>query len=307
MKQSQKNRAQHLYAQSNLSKTEIAKAVGVSRRIITYWASAGDWDALRHASRAMPTLIAEKLYRLVDGVASSLLADPYALHNITTKQAQTIHLLTTSIKRIKNGCTLGETMEQQNHFLDGLQRRNPTLAEQIVPYIDEYNSCQASFSDVSYPTSQYAPDGSIPFPVEQITENVLDRQDHTQLQSEIEEFLITKQANENTTNNTPIPHNTTHQPPKPTTKATTTAPKPRSHNRTPSKRKTIRLKKNKPKNKPKNKHSRLNIVPTKKPHSEPNPEPRPTTLVAVDARTEPLIQAPPPTLNQQPQLSHIGK
>jgi hypothetical protein len=168
----------------------------------------------------MPTLIAEKLYRLVDGVASSLLADPYALHNITTKHAQTIHLLTTSITRIKNGCTLSETMEQQNHFLEGLPRRNPTLAEQIVPYLDEYNSCQASFSNVSYPTSQYAPDGSIPFPVEQITENALDRQDHTQLQSEIEEFLITKQANEKTTLSTPTPHKTTHQPPKPTTKPT---------------------------------------------------------------------------------------
>ena len=101
MKNEQQEEAKTLYFQTNMSKTEIAKATGVSRRTILRWCQQDNWETLRRSARHTPSLVAEKCYYLIDAFSSRLLQDP-TFTTINLKDAQTIHLLAASIKKLKN-------------------------------------------------------------------------------------------------------------------------------------------------------------------------------------------------------------
>jgi len=139
MKHEEKDKARELYFQTNMSKTEIATQLGVNRRTVLLWCKQDDWDRLRRAAHTMPSIIAEKIYYLLDNYVTQCLRDPdftFANH----KDAQTIYLLTSSIKKLKNKCTINETMETFNTFLEGVKKRNPELAKEVMPELEEYIS-----------------------------------------------------------------------------------------------------------------------------------------------------------------------
>lgn len=186
MLQAQKEQAKRLYAQSNHSNTAIAEAVGVNRQTLTFWVHEGNWQTLRHAARTMPSIVADKLYRIIDGVAVGILQDPYGLRNMPTKQAQTIHLLSAAIKKIKNFSTLNETMELFNNFMDGLRRRNPDLADKILPFVDEFIEYRGAPKVTDNLTTEFSPDGSIPQQNNEIIELAQDQADLKTINEEIE-------------------------------------------------------------------------------------------------------------------------
>ena len=137
MKNDEKVEARELYFQTGLTKTEIAAKVGVNRRTVLLWCKQDEWEKIRQSSRTMPSLIAEKIYYLLDAFLIECLHTPgwtQARH----KDAQTIYLLTSAIKKLKNRSTVNESMEMFNYFLEGVKKHKPDLAAEIEPWMDQY-------------------------------------------------------------------------------------------------------------------------------------------------------------------------
>ena len=142
MKQKEFDKARELYFQTKKTKTQIAAEVGVNRRTVLLWCKQDNWERMRRAEQTMPSLIAEKIYCILDYYLNDCLRCPDLTH--TNKQAaQTIYLLTSSIKKLKNRYTVNETLETFGAFLDGLRKHKPELAEQIGPEMEEFVAARA--------------------------------------------------------------------------------------------------------------------------------------------------------------------
>ena len=196
MKNAQQEEAKDLYFQTNMSKTEIANTVGVNRRTILRWCAQDNWEKLRQSSRHMPALIAEKCYYLIDVYTSRLLQDP-SLSTITLKEAQTLHLLATTIKKIKNRSTINESMEMFNFFLEGLKKKDPQLAAEILPEMEEYMTARRNRDVNDFLLQGFDKNGTMEFPHHEIEEQFADSKDLEALDKEIQTTPNYDQALEN--------------------------------------------------------------------------------------------------------------
>ena len=195
MKNEQQEEAKDLYFNSNLSKTEIADRVGVSRKTIVYWSQQGNWEQVRQSARNMPSLVAEKCYYLIDHSLNSLLAESnarYAMMPLTLKDAQTIHLLAATIKKLKNRSTVNESMEMFNFFLGGLTRRDPELAAQVAPQIEEYITIRKNCETNDFLMEEFRHDATLPHNDKEFQEGLADKTDSEELYREFEELLKTR-------------------------------------------------------------------------------------------------------------------
>ena len=202
MKNQQKEEAQNLYFQTDMSKSEIAEKVGVNRKTILFWSQQNNWDKLRKSARNMPSLVAEKCYYLIDQYASHLLVDGTPMRNFSLKDAQVLHLLATTIKKLKNRNTLNESMEMFNFFLDRLNQRNPGMAEQIAPHIEEYITARRGVESNDFLLDEFNKDGSLPYPEKQQMEKFADEKEYEELVDEFEQFMKTRQPKPNPQTNT---------------------------------------------------------------------------------------------------------
>lgn len=137
MKQENQEKAKELYFQTNMTKAEIADSVGVCRRTILRWCKEDNWDKLRESSRIMPALVAEKCYFVLNNMLTRMV-DESSYLPVTLKEAQTVHYLAATIKKLKNRSTINESMEMFNFFLEGLKKKDPALAAQMLPQVEEY-------------------------------------------------------------------------------------------------------------------------------------------------------------------------
>jgi len=196
MKNEQKEEAKTYYFQTNMSKIEIANAIGVSRRTILRWCKEDNWEKLRQSSRHMPAIVAEKCYYLIDTFTSRLLQDP-SLAFITLKDAQTIHLLATSIKKLKNRSTINESMEMFNFFLEGLKRKDPQLAADVLPEMEEYIAARADREVGDFLMDGFGKNGVMEYPDKETAEQYADTEDLEALEKQIRETGNYEQAIDN--------------------------------------------------------------------------------------------------------------
>ena len=196
MKNAQQEEAKDLYFQTNMSKTEIANTVGVNRRTILRWCAQDNWEKLRQSSRHMPALVAEKCYYLIDIYTSRLLQDP-SLSTLTLKEAQTLHLLATTIKKIKNRSTINESMEMFNFFLEGLKKKDPQLAAEVLPEMEEYMTARRNRDVNDFLLQGFDKNGTMEFPHHEIEEQFADSKDLEALDKEIQTTPNYDQALEN--------------------------------------------------------------------------------------------------------------
>ena len=215
MKNKQQEKAKSLYFQTNMTKSQIAEKVGVNRKTVLFWSKQDNWDKLKMSAHNTPSLVAEKCYHLIDQFASALLVNDTGYSSLSLKHAQTIHLLASSIKKLKNRSTVNESMEMFNFFLEGLNRRDPALAEQVAPQIEEYITIRNSASANDFLVEGFNPDGSMPFPEKELHEKWEDEMEYEELTSEFEEFLKIREARKAAKNDPPptnAPHNTHPDP-----------------------------------------------------------------------------------------------
>jgi len=177
MKNEQKQQAKHLYFQTDLSKTEIAGRLGINRRTIMLWCQEGNWDRLKQSAQHLPSMVAEKCYYLLDQLASYHLAESGVMSTFTHKDADAINKLASSIKKLKNRSAVNESMEMFNYFLDGVNRKNPELAAEILPYIEDHISNRKEITTNEFLPQDYNPDGTIKYSDSHIQEQWQDQRD----------------------------------------------------------------------------------------------------------------------------------
>jgi hypothetical protein len=194
MKQREQDHAKNLYFQTNMSKTEIAEKTGVNRKTILFWARQGNWDALKMSAIHMPSMVAEKCYHLLDQYMSLLLSEANSMSTFTYKDAQTIHLLANTIKKLKNRSAVNESMEMFGFFMDGLSRRNPALAEAVAPEIETYISIRKNVTTADFMLEGFNETGKIPYPDNDIQEQLADQRDEADLARDFAEFMAARSS-----------------------------------------------------------------------------------------------------------------
>ncbi len=172
-----KQQAKELFFQTDLSKTQIANLLGISRRSLHYWVKDEHWDRLRQSATQLPALLAEKCYHIFGHLTDQYLSELRATKPISHKEADTLHKLVITINKLKNRSTLNENIETFSYFLDGLKQQSPELAQQITPYIDKYLTGRASIFTSQLAPAHYNAQGLIPVPDTDYTEQQLDTRD----------------------------------------------------------------------------------------------------------------------------------
>jgi len=138
MKQEQQQQAEHLYFQTDLSNTQIAEAIGVSRSTLHCWVRENNWEHLKRAGAAMPSLIAGNCYQIMAQLTEHILSDERKNKPVTREEVESMYKLTLTINKLKARIALNESMETFTGFTEHLRTMSPELADGIEPFISSY-------------------------------------------------------------------------------------------------------------------------------------------------------------------------
>ena len=160
MKQEQLQQAQHLYFQTDLSKSEIASMLGISRRTIHYWAQYNQWERIKKSAAHMPVALAENCYFIMAKLQEDILSEAHSAKPVTSQEVNSLYKLTLTINKLQKRTPLNETLEMGTHFMEFVNQQNPDAADFIKPYIDGYITARAkdqSRNAISVKIKQQAP------------------------------------------------------------------------------------------------------------------------------------------------------
>ena len=138
MKQQQQQQAEHLYFQTDLSKSQIAEAIGISRSTLHCWVRENNWEHLKRSGTAMPSLIAGNCYQMMAQLSEHILSDERKKKPVTREEVDSMYKLTLTISKLKARVVLNENMETFTGFTEHLHAMSPELAEGIKPFITSY-------------------------------------------------------------------------------------------------------------------------------------------------------------------------
>ncbi len=172
-----KHQAKTLFFQSGLNNSQIASLLNVSRRSISTWVKEGDWNRLKQSAKYLPSMLAENCYHIIGHLTESYLSESRMTNPITFKEIEGLHRLTLTAQKLQNRCTINENMELFGYFMEMVSQRNPELARNIHPYIDEFISARASVYTQHIQPDTFNSMGRIPVPEVDNTEAQLDRQE----------------------------------------------------------------------------------------------------------------------------------
>ena len=142
MKQEQLQQAQHLYFQTDLSKTEIASMLGVSRRTLHYWAQYNQWERIKKSAAHMPSQLAENCYFIMAKIQEDILSEAHSTKPVTLQEVSALYKLTLTINKLQKR-TLNQTLEMSDQFMEFVNQQNPEAADFIKPYMDDYITSRA--------------------------------------------------------------------------------------------------------------------------------------------------------------------
>lgn len=177
MNNDKKLQAKDLFYQTDLTKTQIANILGISRRSLHYWIREGNWDRLKNSAEHLPSILAENCYHIFGQLTEHYLSERRLTNPVSRHEADTLHKLMLTINKLKNRATVNENMEMFALFLDGLKKRNPQLAHDLNPYIEEYLTYRASIYRRDLMPDTFSPVGRLPTPETDYTEQTLDNKD----------------------------------------------------------------------------------------------------------------------------------
>lgn len=135
-KKEERNYAQILYVNENLTAKEIADRVGVTQKTMGRWIKDGKWDQLRKSmlvtKQKMITMMYDQLEALNNSIAERTPAIPDG------KEADVISKITTSIQRLETEASVAETIEVAKSFINYVREYNLELAKEITEHFDSY-------------------------------------------------------------------------------------------------------------------------------------------------------------------------
>jgi hypothetical protein len=140
------DKARKLYFQADLTKTDIANALGMPRRTLHYWIKEQNWEYQKQCASHMPVLIAENCYHLLANYTQQLLAPERKDVMITNREVDALHKLTVTISKLKGRTTLNENMEVFSNFINSVNNTSPDMAQAIAPFIHDFIASRAAAS-----------------------------------------------------------------------------------------------------------------------------------------------------------------
>ena len=156
MKLDQQQQAHRLYFQTDLSKTQIADAVGISRRSLHNWIRDNHWEQIKRNAEVIPSFIAENCYQVLGNLTGHLLSADRLGQPATIQEVNAIYKLTLTINKLKAKNTLNESMETLAWFTESVERKDPELAQKLQPHLDEYITARAAKGTTQYWQSKIA-------------------------------------------------------------------------------------------------------------------------------------------------------
>ena len=144
MNTEQQASAKALYFQTNLTNTQIAEALRISRRTLHHWIRQNNWDRVRQSATYMPTYLAEYCYQIFGRLAEDILSEDRIKKPVTHKEADTLHKLMLTANKMKNRATLNENLEMLGFFMESVGKESPDMAKAIMPFVDRFIAKRAA-------------------------------------------------------------------------------------------------------------------------------------------------------------------
>ena len=152
MKTEQMQDALHLYLQTNLTKTEIAQYLNISRRSVNSWARDMEWDRIKNCADQIPMILAENNYLVMAKLQSEILSDQEAGKPLDLRKISTLCKVANTTRKFATRNTLNDNIELRDLFLNHVNAQNPELALMIQPYMDSFliGQAKASSKELKY-------------------------------------------------------------------------------------------------------------------------------------------------------------
>ncbi len=138
MKEDKKELAESLLIKTDLTKTEIAQLLGISRRTMHYWTAENEWDRLKKSTDNMPAIGTENAWLIFINYQEKMLDPAKAFSPYTNDQINNLYKLGTLVRKLTKGNALNETIEMRNRFMEFANKKKPELALEIQPLMDDY-------------------------------------------------------------------------------------------------------------------------------------------------------------------------
>ena len=201
MKQEQQQQAETLYFQTDLTNTQIADTLGVSRRTMYNWVHENNWEQLKKASAAMPSLIAGNCYQAMARLTEHVLSPERADKPITRDEVNSLYKLTLTVNKLKAKGIVSEIVETLTWFLDSVREESPEMAEKMMPFVRNFVSSR-SLADLGYSMPPKAKGKT----AQEAREAQLDLEDMEAWAAEMADAKARDNATATTSPTTPAPH-----------------------------------------------------------------------------------------------------
>jgi len=143
MKLEQQQQAQRLYFQTDISKTQIAETLGISRRSLHNWIRENNWEQIKKNAEVIPSFLAENCYQILGNLTGHLLSADRLGQPATIQEVNAVYKLTLTISKLKAKNTLNESMETLAWFTESVEAKDPELAQKLQPHLEEYIAAHA--------------------------------------------------------------------------------------------------------------------------------------------------------------------
>lgn len=135
-KTEEKNYAQILYVNENLTAKEIASRVSVSEKTVGKWIKDGNWEKLRKSLLVTKQNMISMLYDQLDHLNTAIAGREIKVAD--SKEADIISKLSTSIQRLEVETSIGQIVEVARTFIDFVRAYDLDFAQAVTKHFDAF-------------------------------------------------------------------------------------------------------------------------------------------------------------------------
>ncbi|MDB0603181.1 phage terminase small subunit-related protein [Tenacibaculum maritimum] len=130
--------AKMLYVDTSqkLTNKEIAERIGVRPNTVSNWIKKGGWEKLRKSLMVTRQKMIVDLYDQLEWLNNDIKTRDVKVAD--AKEANTIAVITTSIKRLETETSVAEVYEVATSFLDYIKPQDFDLYKKLIPLFDAF-------------------------------------------------------------------------------------------------------------------------------------------------------------------------
>ena len=135
-KKEEKNYAQILFVNENLTAKEIAERVHVSERTMGTWIKKGNWEKLKKSPLVTKQHQISQLYDQFEFLNKQIIDRDYKVAD--AKEADVISKITSSIQRMEVETSIGQIVEVARNFLDFCREYDLDFTKEASKHFDSF-------------------------------------------------------------------------------------------------------------------------------------------------------------------------